>query len=321
MSHKRVEPKIVLFLSVVLAIQFGCTKQENSTVYVKTKLAPVTNVRAFSASGSTVGLQWEPSADRGKNEFGSVKLVVTDENQNVIYPGIVISKDRSDTTVVGLNEGNVHTFEFTSIPGSDQVYGESDPVRIQWASASRFPIDPDSIVVSEYRDTVVTLSGLQFFNTDAGAYGPRLFRTDDPLARNRIDVFLREDPNSNGTVYLLSSHLPPVLGVNTTKFSNIEILAPSMNVARATPPASSTYTLDRIVLAPSTVTSGKVFFAVTKDTNYVRIYVKRDPVTGALVGGTRPNRKISLQISYQTKPKVIYAKPRNESRNGTVGSR
>ncbi len=326
MIYKSVGPKVVLVFSVVLAILFGCNKAENSTVYVKTKLAPVTNVRAYSASGAAVVLQWDPSADQSRSQYSFLRLVVRDENGNVIYPGISVPKERTDTTIVGLNEGNIHTFEFTSIASSDQLFDNSDPVHIQWASATRFPVNPDSSIrIYEYQQTGAAPCGLQFLNTDTPPYLPGVFRIDTAgRKQDKIDVFLREVPNSGGLIVIESAHQNPLLapGVTArrTRFSNLELLAPSLNVARQAPPILSTYTLDRLVMAPTVVQSGKLFYALANDSNFVRIYVKRNDATQSLVGLAPGGvRFVDIQISYQAIRKVIYAKLNAEVRTADRG--
>ncbi len=303
-------------ISLVLAlgsVELGCTKDENVLIYNKTKLAGVRNLKAYSATATAIGLRWDPSSDTSNADFTHVQLTIKDGNS--IYGGWLFGKSVRDTLVNGLNEGVVYTFEFVSkASATSQDYEDGTPVSIQWAAAQRLNFE-----VTSPLDTVINLfeirsttggSGLQFF--ELARRGPVVYSpTVAGNAQNKIDVLLDSLVNTPNSVILESAHRNPYLvgTARRTRFSTFDTLASTLNVARATPPDPSTYTRDFVIIGPEQLNSGRIYYAVTNDTNYVRILVLRDPTTNSLLGGTSPNRRVAMRLSYQLTPKVLYAKP------------
>ncbi|MBI5472079.1 MAG: hypothetical protein HY961_07005 [Ignavibacteriae bacterium] len=283
-------------------------------IYNKTKLAGVQNVRAYSATATAVGLRWDPSADSSKPDFSHIQLTIKDGNS--IYGGWLFGKGVRDTLVNGLNEGVVYTFEFVSkATANSENFEDGAPVAIRWAAAQRLNFE-----VTAPLDTVINLfeirsttggSGLEFF--ELARRGPVVHSPRDANGQVKIDVLLDSLVNTPNSVILESAHRNPYLGGSTvarrTRFSTFDTLASTLNVARSVPPDPSTYTREFVIIGPEQLNSGKIFYAVTNDTNYVRILVMRDPISGSLLAGASPNRKVSMRLSYQLTPKILYAKP------------
>ncbi len=299
----------ILFLMFACLLFISCNKEENTIIFSKTKLAVVTNLRAFSYDGNSVALIWTKSTDSEKTDFADVRITVKDGASE--YLTRIVSKTFSDSALVvsNLNEGTIYTFEIVSraVSGS-QGFVNSDQVTIKWASARRLN-GGSAIRVFEIASPDST--GLQFFD----GIGPRVYTTS-PSTRSLMDVVV--DSTASGNIIMKSGHLNRLGGgLRRTKFSTFDTLVSDLNIGRVVPPAPSTYTRDSIFIGPQSLTSGKVFYALTNDSNYVRILFERnpnflEPTFGSLLFGTQPRRYLSIKLSYQITRGIIYAKPKKQ---------
>lgn len=301
----------ILFLMIAGSVFISCNKEENTIIFSKTKLAAVTNVRAFSYDGNSVALIWTRSTDSDKLDFVDVRITVKDGTSE--YLTRVVSKTFSDSALIvsNLNEGTVYTFEIVSraVTGS-QSFISSDPVSIRWASARRLN-GGDAVRVFEIASPDST--GLQFY--DNASFGSRVL-TNSSVTRPFMDVVV--DSTASHSVIMKSGHLNRYGGgLRHTKFSTFDTLVSSLNIPRFEPPAPSTYTRDSIFIGPESITSGRMLFALTfdpnsNDSNYVRILCERSP-NGSLLFGAQPRRYLSIKLSYQITRGIIYTKPQKRS--------
>ncbi len=298
----------ILFLMLVGVLFVSCNKEENTIIFSKTKLAAVTNLRAFSYDGNSVALIWTRSTDSDKSDFLDVRITVKDGASE--YLTRVVSKAFTDSALIvsNLNEGTVYTFEIVSRAGAgSQSFINSDPVSIRWASARRLN---GGAAIKVYEIASPDSTGLQFFD---GLGVARVFG-NIPAFQGIIDVVV--DSTASGIVIMKSGHLNRLGGgLRRTKFSTFDTLVSTLNISRVTPPDPSTYTRDSIFIGPQSLTSGKMFYALTNDSNYVRILFERNPnpselTFGSLLFGTQPRRYLSVKLSYQITRGIIYAKPK-----------
>ncbi len=299
---------VTVFVFMCLAF-LSCNKEENTLIFSKTKLAAVTNLKAFSYDGNSVALVWTKSTDADKADFVDVRLIVKDGNSE--YLTRVVPKTLTDSALVvsNLNEGTRYTFEVVcrAVSGS-QTFVNSDSVAIKWASARRLN-SGNAVRVFEIASPDST--SLQFFD----GIGPRVY-TNSPSTRPLMDVVV--DSTASGVVIMKSGHLNRYGGgVKRTRFSSFDTLVTTLDVPRSAPPTSSTYNRDSVFIGPESLTSGKLFYALTidqnsNDTNYIRILVERSP-NGSLLFGSPPRRYLSVKLSYQVTKGIIYAKPKKQS--------
>ncbi len=290
----------------VLALGGGCSKEENTLVYSKTKLKGVTNLRAFSAGANSVGLIWSPTPDTSNDQFIAIK--VTARVGTTEWSSTTLPKNTAETFVVMdfLNEGTVYTFEVVCKAADNSAnYTDSDPARITWAPARRLNNDN---AVKVYEVAAPDSNGLQLFD----GIGPHVFSSRVPAYQPIIDVVL--DSTASGIVIMKSAHLNRFGGgTRRTKFSTFDTLASTFNYGRVAPPDPSTYVRDSIFIGPEIITSGRVYYVVTQDGNYARILLEKNSPTpgepGSLLFGQAPNRYLRIRVSYQTSAGVIYAKP------------
>ncbi len=301
-----------LLLAAVVAVFVSCNKEENTLVYNKAKLAGVQNLRAFSAGANSVALIWSASPDTNKNEFTDV--TVTARIGNSVWASRTFSKTFGNATIVidSLNEGSVYSLEVVSrASANSQNYADSDPVTVLWAPARRLN---GGSAVRVYEIAAPDSNGLQFFDVMSGA--AHVFSSRTPAYQPILDVVI--DSTASGIVIMKSAHLNRYGGGQRhTRFSTFDTLASDLDVARSAPPDPSSYVRDSIFIGPQILTTGKVFYAVTEDSNYVRILFERntnpnppDPNSGSLLFGSQPRRYLSMRLSYQVSRGVIFAKPR-----------
>jgi len=307
---------IATLLAVAMVMIGGCSKEENTLVYNKTKLRGVTNLRAFSAGANSVGLLWSATPDTSNSQFSSIR--VTAKVGNAEWSSITVPRTTFESVVIMdfLNEGTVYTFEVVCVANAGSAnYTDSDPVRISWAPARRLNGD---IAVKVYEVSAPDSNGLQLFD----GIGPHVLSARVPAFQPIIDVVI--DSTASGIVIMKSAHLNRFGGgTRRTKFSTFDTLANSFNYARFAPPDPSTYVRDSIFIGPEIITSGRVYYVLTQDGNYARILLEKNSPTpgepGSLLFGQAPNRYLRVRVSYQTSPGVIYAKPgSNDTGNASV---
>lgn len=308
----------VLFSALLVVAGFGlytgCNKEENSIVYTQRPLAPPTNLKAYSRDGTSVGLTWTLSADTGKvNDFLETRIrTITPEG---VFLSTTTAGPLAAEAIVGsLDEGKIYTFEFTSVARSgSQDYKDSDPVTIRWAAARRYTTEGTvPIEIYEIRSSTGN-SGLQFFDRVSGGPKTRPISVSG-AAQQLIDVLV--DTSISGDLIFESAHRNPLLpsGVQArrTRFSTSILEANSLNIGSSTPPPEDTYIREFVTIGPENINNGRLLYAITSDSNYVRILLQRDDASGTLLFGALPNRRIRVQLSYQITPKVIYARPNDQ---------
>jgi hypothetical protein len=296
-----------IFVLVGIAIFAGSCKEENTLIFNKTKLAGVTNLRAFSNDANSVGIIWSLSPDTGKADYVETKvraLVGSTEVASFTLTNKLITD--SVFIVQNLNEGTVHTFEVVCRANpSSQNFTDSEPVKIQWAPARRLngDIPVQLFEIASPQD----LSGLQFFD---GGIGSHVLSARNPTTQPVLDVVI--DSTAAGVIIMKSGHLNPFGGGRRrTRFSTIETLTSTLSNPQSTAPAPSSYTRDSIFIGPQNITSGKIFYAVTHDTNYIRVFFEKNSASGpgSLLFGQYPNRYLSLRFSFQTSKGIVFSKP------------
>lgn len=292
---------------LVAAMTFsGCSKEENTLVYSKTKLKGVSNLRAFSAGANSVGLLWSASPDTSNSQLTTIRVIA--KIGNTEWSSTTVPRTTNETVVLMdfLNEGTVYTFEVVCVASPNSAnYTDSDPVKISWAPARRLNRDE---AVKVYEGAAPDSNGLQLFD----GIGPHVFSARTPAYQSVLDVVL--DSTASGIVIMKSAHLNRFGGgVRRTRFSTFDTLASNFNYGRPAPPDPSTYVRDSIFIGPEIITNGRVYYAVTHDGNYARLLLEKNSSSpsepGSLLFGTQPNRYLRIRVSYQIVSGVIYAKP------------
>lgn len=309
---------LAALVAPLLVLHSACKEENTAEPPGKKPTVQVFDLQAYSKNATSVGLKWNLTADTSRADYKEIieiQIRVRTTPDNILLYTLRVAKDVKEHVVEGLlDEGKIYTFEVVTVPSvTSTEYKESDPVSIRWAGAR--PLGPFDVFEI---GSPTNASGLQFF--DGGTLNGRVLSIGPGLAQQVIDVLV--DTNVSGNIILESAHRNPLrepgVPVRTTRFSTLELDASDLNVARSSPPDTTTYIRESVLIFPSQVQAGRILYAVTNDKNYVRILVQRNdaspptPGAGTLLFGSPPNRRVRLLLSYQTIPNNIYARPQGE---------
>lgn len=317
MVHYRLLFLSALLLAVVWIFQTGCKEENAEEPPAKPKLAPLTNLRAYSAAEvGSVGLRWNSSVDSANAQFLEIQITVKDGN--TVFSLLNVPKTITDTVVRSLVDGTIYTFEvMAKAPtSSSALVSNSDPAVIRWAPARRFTTTSGNEIrlyeTTAGRGDTLNPSGLSFL--DPSTQEPKRISMSNPRADSLlIDIFVQTD-NANSVSLQSANNYGGVNArpsLRVTRFSSASQDVASLNDPRVAPPDTNSYLagITSRGIDASPVTSSRIYFFRSYSGNYGRILVKQDPATRSLIWGTAPNRFLNLEISYQTRAGVPFAKP------------
>jgi hypothetical protein len=270
---------ISIILSVLLSVVSGCTFEED-LAGSQDPLFQVTALKAASIDSTSVLLTWIPSANDSSPLFEKYRLYWTYVNAADSSIGTTDSVDLPRGTsrylVAGLAKGVEYLFTLYINPQSLAVRPYTS---IRWAPASNYGIT-----------TLSSQAVLALYDSTQNPAGPSVIALDDPDAQSYGDLFLHDD------MTLRSASLKGT-GWRRTLFSTIQISADSVPLPMVLFPAISSFTDSIVSVQPKTI-----FFCKTQDGHYARLYVKDIPPMA------RPISAITLNVSYQTRQSLLYAK-------------
>jgi hypothetical protein len=302
--------RLALILLVTLPMIFlvQCKNEEsNPTTPAAPSLNPPTNLRAYSASISSVGLLWDLSTSESDAAFVNYALTVKDPLGSVVATQSV-SKGNPTTVVTGLTEGVIYTFVVRSA-GTAGIYS-ADSASVLWSPARRLTADSTNgppIQVYEFASSAGA-SGLQFYSVSSGSARTRSLNVNNP-DRVFSDVFLQTN-TADGSISLNNLVSSGMASPKNTVFSTVMRDATELDDPMLAPPAISTYTSLTVQIPSTVVTQAKILYAKSvTDNKYVRIMLKKNPVTNLLYSGTSPNRYITVHVSYQDSTGNMYCRP------------
>lgn len=244
----------------------GCSKEGD--VLTPTELAPPTNLRAGSGD-ARVFLAWTASPDAASSDFAGYRIIT----KNAL--GVVVdSTNTSSTTntVFGLVNGGTYTFAVQSVKDNGSV---SQQVTIQWGPTVRYGFQS----LYEYESTEP--SGLQFL---AGQ------RFNFTIANQSvIDLWI---DGSAGVTPLLKSPDSFVPGTGWRHTLFVETTASSFDDFVVVPDVSAFRSTPGLPIV-----SGKVYFAITDDGNYVKFRVESP---GVQVDPANSKRFVNITVAYNS---------------------
>lgn len=298
---------VVLATVMVGGMWLGCNSNDNGTQpTTPTALQPITNLGAYSASATSVGLAWTATPDAGKTDFAGYQIVakrvsgtdsvVTSAGTNAV--GVVVA---------GLTNGTIYDFEVTAkAAAGSATLSNSSAVTVRWAPASRYENEsgsPPPIQVYETSSDIGFASGLIFFSPSAA--GPKtvsLLSADS----SAIDVYVKTETNNAVSLNSSNGYRP---GRRITRFNLVTRDDSTLNNPQALPVDTTNYSNSGFLFDSVQVSIGKILYFKSNDGNYGRILVERNPATGRLIWGSSPEQYLSLRISYQSVAFNPYAKP------------
>ncbi|RCK71800.1 MAG: hypothetical protein IGBAC_0757 [Ignavibacteriae bacterium] len=297
--------KIISLMLLPLVLMFFSACSDSTTDSGKTRLSPVTNLKAFSVNNTSVGLKWTKSVSENIADFDKyeIKIKRADTTVSTQY----VNKGIDSVIISNLSNGVIYDFIVTAkVTSNSQNYIDSDPVQVRWSPAWRFTTEGTfPIQVYERTSSTGYASGLilYYFSLNV-APGPKtvsLLSADSSL----IDIFVDSKGASN--IALSSSHLYRP-NRKITRFSTVEYSSETLNYPQFAPPDSATYTRFEITIDSVQVASSKIVYYKGSNGNYGRILIKRNPTNGTLIWGTSPEQYVRLEISYQSVPYNPYSK-------------
>ena len=261
----------------------GCEDDENPLA--PEELAPPTNLRAASGD-ARVSLAWTASPDAGASDFVGYRIVTTNAS-TVVVDSTLTGPTATAYTVLNLVNGGIYTFAVQSVNNSDEV---SQKVSIQWGPTVRYGYQS----LYEYESSEA--SGLQLL---AGQ------RFNFTLANQGvIDLWI--DGRAGATPLLKSpDDFVPSAGWRRTRF--VETTASSFDDFVVVPDASAFRSTPGL-----TIVSGRVYFAITQDGNYVKFRVEPP---GVQVDPANNKSFVNITVAYNSgnghwaKPSVVPLEP------------
>jgi hypothetical protein len=306
MGRKLIVNAVLLVTMLFGGTWLGCNKDDGGTTPAPTPtiVAP-TNLRAYSAGPTSVGLLWDLSTSESEASFNNY-LIKAKDPSGVVSATINVAKGTPNVTVTPLLEGVIYTFVVRSTGAAGVV--SSDSASVRWSPARRYTQDSTNgtnIQVYELRSTLGA-SGLQFNSNNTYAK-VRSLSASNP---DRFLCDLYVDSVGGGAICLKNIGLLSGYPRNTF-FSNEPLRdATDLNDPRSNPPDTNSYQLNRVNLPSTAVTQSKILYARSNtDNKYVRILIQRNQATGLLYSGSGSDRYVTLQLSYQNTAGNWFARP------------
>ena len=285
--------KTLTALSALLFVFAGCGSNSAGPGLDYT-LEPPAAIRAFSVDSTHVRIHWDASTSATEPTFG----------------GYIISWGTFNDTL------SAAVFRYTAGPlppgltqfslRSRRTDGRVSPtISIAWAPAYRFDASP--LVIYEIDDS----TGAHPTGIDAGTQSTNPAAiVINPLAQARLDFFLQ---GHAGQPLLLSSANQYNSQWNGTVFSTESVVSASLDTARATFPASNSFSLLNVPVQDNTIYYAQVL-GDGGQINYIRFLVR-------VLAGSFPNRSIEIRISLQRAAGVPIAGVFPAARNAHTRSR
>lgn len=307
---KRSLSKLILaagLLAVCSFLLIGC--DDDSTSADKTALGAVTNLQAYSANLTSVGLTWTPSSSENVSEFGEYAIEVKDPAGNLVASTAASIGD-TNFLILNLTEGIIYNFEMTAavVEGATN-YKNSATVSVKWSPARRLNVDDIGVEIKVYETSSSSSFGSGLILYHPTTHTPKVVSIGNPGADSAyIDLYLKTSTTTAGSVILQSSSLFKS-SWRLTRFSSVSRNVDDLDNAQLAPPDTGTYTLSSVQFdSTSAVPTSRIYYIKGDNGNYGRILVQRAP-NGTLVWGTTPEQYLNLRVSFQTVAYNPYSRP------------
>lgn len=303
---KRFNVLSIILLAAVLSVSFSaCDSTSDPASPSDADVAAPTNIKASSADGQVI-LAWTASSSETQSNFGKYMIVVMNTTTNLIDT-LYAAKGSAENIIGNLTNGTRYQFTVRSLTSAGKA--SSDYARIEWAPAVRQDQDKDGYIITVYATTsTANNSAVDFYNSAGKA---------EVLAQSGAEFKARGDAYvyaADAAALALSIKSPDQANNKglTTQFSTVSAYnADNLDDSQLTAmPSPTTFTATSIDIATGTSSTGKIYFGRTvrgSDFYYFRILVMKD-ASGKLVQGTGTERFLEMEVSYQTKPNIPFAK-------------
>lgn len=273
------------FAILLIALASGCGDNLQTPAPV-TSFGPPAGLKAFSASQSSVSIQW--SAALGSSDSS--------------FRGYVMQAGTRLDTVSAMTL----SFLATSLPVGESVFFISslltngvrtDAATMRWAPAARF----DSAYAVFESNTPVSIRP-EGFNVGTSTTNPSTMVIDlrDPLVQQTMDFYINGGTQQIQQPLAMWSANLYIGSFDRTFFSTQTNSSPTLDYPLSVFPSDITFTKDSIAIVDNTIYYAKVI-GDPQQVNYARIHVRIRP------GTSFPNRVVEIRVSLQRVPRLLYA--------------
>lgn len=276
-------------LSLATLITVGCN--ENTDVVEDTVPNAPSGLMANSQGADKIGLKWTlPSGT-----YTGYKLLMSSGGDTTTTA--ISDKNAMTYVVSGLTEGKNYSFWLKSVNGT-QVSATAPT--ITWSPATRFTQDVNGNDIRVYENASSKGSGLRLYNPTTGY--PEVLNVNPTGNLWDIGIDLDEttdliDAGSPGALSFTINN--PRVTLVGPKHTDVYSLDSIYETADLTVTAQGAYPLANV--SPG----GYAFVVKTADGNFAKIFIKSQ--LGKLLQGTKPDRYVNMEISYQKTAGVAHA--------------
>ncbi len=262
---------------------------------------------ATTTNDSTIRLKWKASIDENDTAFVGYIVKMTGDDGSTAMD--TVAKNYNPLQVTGLDAGVIYTFEISSLFKNGNA---SASTVVSWSPAYRFTKSADGVSSIKLYETTSDLgSGVDAY--DSELEGPKTLT----VANGEFWTLGLDTRNDNVIIASpseISYNYPSTPGY--TEISQNYWDTPSLDVIYDSQALNydegkfSTLSINLNDLT-SSLSNNLVLIIRTKESgennwHYAKVMVKK--VNGEWLQGTAPNRYVEVEISYQTKSNVPYAK-------------
>jgi len=295
----------LLFVSLLTFAVISCTDDPVGPADDNRTPAPPANAKAFSANESSIKVMWDKSTDEADSAFAGYILRISGDDNTVSID--TIPATLNPVQVNRLTQGVIYTVEIRAL----FINGNrSTATTVRWSPAFRFTRNVNDGVIKMYEYASQLGSGLDVY--DAAEKKPKTLKVGSGEFWT-IGLDTRNNQVIVASPTLISYNFPTTPGYTeiSSNYFDAESLddiydSEALNVGNfatyAVPLHSLTGDINKnIVLIIRTKESG------SNDFNYAKVLIKKQ--TGnTWLAGTSPDRYIEVEVSYQEKANVPYAK-------------
>ncbi len=295
---------IALFAIIIVSCSDDTTGPEEDT---RTPGKP-DSAMATTKNDSTILLKWKASIDEDDAAFAGYIIKMTGDDGTTALD--TIPANYNPLQVTSLKAGVIYTFEISALFNNGNA---SASTHISWSPAYRFTESADGVSTIKIYEYASQLgSGIDAY--DEEAKGPKTLtvsngenwtlgldtRNDKVIIASPSEI----DYNFNGTPGYTEISEDVFVDVSLNDTYDSQALNYDTDKLATRAVTLSDYT--------DVINSGLILIIRTKeagenDFHYAKVLVKKNPQGGWLFGDA-PNRYVELEISYQTKANVPYAK-------------
>ncbi|MGE5479859.1 MAG: fibronectin type III domain-containing protein [Chloroflexota bacterium] len=291
-------------IAVSIALFAACEENSNNPVNPGTdKPAKITNLRANSASETSIRLNWDASTSATDTKFKGYRIRVS--GGGPMAP-IDVGGLAMPYTVTGLQIGTEYTFSVTTVFLDGSTETESDPVTIKWSPAWVFYNYGTGSEMRLYGSSSDLGSGIDLFNSEGKAANLTVAEGAewDLGFYNREGMLLIGSPSKLlynwGSITRKAVQIA-VLGTGYADLKDIydsqALNNSALNFNEGTVDLKN-YTNNVALVLRIPASGGKY--------NYAKVLVIRG--ANGFVQGSSPNEYIKIQASYQPTLDMPYAK-------------